>query len=200
MDNNIWNSEIDDKIFALRDQGLSFTQIATILGRTKNAVIGRYGRQKKIREGNGEIVSRIAAPRLTQEENDKIIEFRKNGLSAFAIAGLLGRSKRAIQNRIKAHTSHVSAREKTVSLFATKEYRSSRPEADQCFAESGGVTLMDLTERSCRWPVGDPRHNDFRFCGDYAEPGRVYCCQHHALAYYRTTPISNSRIKDMQRV
>lgn len=45
------------------------------------------------------------------------------------------------------------------------------------------VGLMDLTLRSCRWPIGD---GPFLFCGAMeaeGAKGRPYCPYHHALAY-----------------
>jgi GcrA cell cycle regulator len=27
------------------------------------------------------------------------------------------------------------------------------------------LTLMELTERTCKWPIGDPATEDFWFCG-----------------------------------
>jgi len=44
-------------------------------------------------------------------------------------------------------------------------------------------SLLELTEGSCRWPVGDPSTADFFFCG--AEPfnGKPYCAAHCARAY-----------------
>ena len=32
-------------------------------------------------------------------------------------------------------------------------------------------TLLELTEDTCHWPVGDPGHADFFFCGGHAEDG-----------------------------
>ena len=46
-------------------------------------------------------------------------------------------------------------------------------------------TLFDLTAESCRWPLGDPGHEDFRFCGA-PKTHCVYCAHHHALGYDRT--------------
>lgn len=195
-----WNPETDDKLFALRLEGLSFAQIAAVLGKTKNAVIGRYGRQKKLRDANSPDLYRVGAPPLSDEEIKRIFELRKQGLGTPAIAVQLGRSQNCILKKIKAMNGKMAARDITLTIAPSKEYKSPKREAYQSFAASGGVTLMDLTPRTCRWPVGDPRHDDFRFCGDYAEPGKVYCCQHHALAYYRTLPISNSKTKEMQRV
>jgi GcrA cell cycle regulator len=28
-----------------------------------------------------------------------------------------------------------------------------------------GCSLLELTSRSCRWPIGNPRSEDFRYCG-----------------------------------
>lgn len=37
------------------------------------------------------------------------------------------------------------------------------------------VTLMDLEGDMCRWPIGDPRHEDFHFCGHKSVEGKSYC-------------------------
>lgn len=46
-----------------------------------------------------------------------------------------------------------------------------------------GVTILDLTERMCKWPIGDPKHPDFRFCGHQSVQGMPYCAEHCAMAY-----------------
>ena len=45
------------------------------------------------------------------------------------------------------------------------------------------LKLTQLTERTCKWPVGDPMHDDFHFCGHEAEEGRPYCEYHSGLAF-----------------
>jgi len=47
----------------------------------------------------------------------------------------------------------------------------------------GGVALIDLTERMCKWPYGDPREEGFTFCGRPAYPGKPYCADHVLVAY-----------------
>jgi hypothetical protein len=47
----------------------------------------------------------------------------------------------------------------------------------------GGITLVDLTLLSCRWPTGNPRDlTTFRYCGE-AAPCGPYCERHARLAY-----------------
>ena len=45
------------------------------------------------------------------------------------------------------------------------------------------LSLMQLTERTCKWPVGDPATDDFWFCGLPAVPGKPYCETHVAVAF-----------------
>jgi len=45
------------------------------------------------------------------------------------------------------------------------------------------VRLMDLKFGDCKWPIGDPKHDDFRFCGQRRREGRPYCQDHCRLAY-----------------
>lgn len=45
------------------------------------------------------------------------------------------------------------------------------------------VTVNDLTNTSCRWPVGDPKSPDFHFCGKEALSGKPYCLEHCNEAY-----------------
>jgi GcrA cell cycle regulator len=44
----------------------------------------------------------------------------------------------------------------------------------------GVKTLMELDNVACRWPVGDPRHAGFHFCGRERSEGLSYCDYHHA--------------------
>lgn len=45
------------------------------------------------------------------------------------------------------------------------------------------VSLLDLTEATCRWPIGDPTCREFAFCGGKAFAGLPYCAHHSRIAY-----------------
>ena len=45
------------------------------------------------------------------------------------------------------------------------------------------VALTELTEMTCKWPVGDPTQDDFYFCGCDAPENSPYCGYHAKLAY-----------------
>ena len=44
-------------------------------------------------------------------------------------------------------------------------------------------SLFELSEDSCRWPVGAPRSSRFFFCGAQPVRNRPYCAAHCARAY-----------------
>ncbi len=61
--------------------------------------------------------------------------------------------------------------EEALALVAAAEKKSLR------------LGLMELTDKTCKWPVGDPASNDFWFCGLSSDPGKPYCAAHAALAF-----------------
>lgn len=46
-----------------------------------------------------------------------------------------------------------------------------------------GLKMIELKERMCRWPSGDPKDEDFAFCGCGSVPGLPYCEDHAKMAY-----------------
>ena len=52
------------------------------------------------------------------------------------------------------------------------------------------LTLMELTERTCKWPVGDPATDNFWFCGLPTQAGKPYCEAHVGVAFQ---PMSSRR-------
>ena len=52
------------------------------------------------------------------------------------------------------------------------------------------LTLMELTERTCKWPIGDPATDRFWFCGLPSQSGKPYCEAHVSVAFQ---PMSSRR-------
>lgn len=52
------------------------------------------------------------------------------------------------------------------------------------------ISLMELTERTCKWPIGDPATDDFWFCGLPVQAGKPYCEAHVGVAFQ---PMSSRR-------
>lgn len=46
-----------------------------------------------------------------------------------------------------------------------------------------GIPLIELTDKTCKWPIGDPLEPGFRFCGHQSEEGKPYCERHGKRAW-----------------
>lgn len=101
----------------------------------------------------------------TEERIERLRQMWGQGMSASEIADSLGDVTR---NAVigKAHRLGLSGRPSPIRRQPSR-----------------GATILALTERMCKWPVGDPRNADFHFCGNPAHPGVPYCAEHAAVAY-----------------
>ncbi|WP_284124954.1 GcrA family cell cycle regulator [Parerythrobacter aestuarii] len=50
------------------------------------------------------------------------------------------------------------------------------------------TSLLDLSDKVCRWPMGHPGEPDFHFCGEDVNPGFPYCVEHCGRAYQAQLP------------
>ena len=59
------------------------------------------------------------------------------------------------------------------------------------------LNLLELTERTCKWPIGDPSTSEFWFCGHPSEQGKPYCETHISIAFQ---PITTRRDKKQNKI
>jgi GcrA cell cycle regulator len=45
------------------------------------------------------------------------------------------------------------------------------------------ATVLTISDRMCRWPIGDPSDSEFHFCGRNPKSGSPYCEAHARKAY-----------------
>ncbi|MGB9175087.1 MAG: GcrA family cell cycle regulator, partial [Bradyrhizobium sp.] len=57
---------------------------------------------------------------------------------------------------------------------------------DNVVPMSQRLSLLELNEATCHWPVGDPSSAEFFFCGGKALPSLPYCAHHSRIAYQPT--------------
>ncbi len=55
------------------------------------------------------------------------------------------------------------------------------------------TSLLDLSEKVCRWPMGHPGEPDFHFCGNEVNPGFPYCVEHCGRAFQAQLPRGSRR-------
>jgi GcrA cell cycle regulator len=58
---------------------------------------------------------------------------------------------------------------------------------DVAVPPSERVTIMELRDSMCRWPLGDPTTAEFGYCGTRSITGLPYCTHHARIAYQPAT-------------
>ncbi|GHF12921.1 global cell cycle regulator GcrA-like protein [Kordiimonas sediminis] len=127
----------------------------------------------------------------TDERIEKLKELWDSGLSASQIAKELaeGVTRNAVIG--KAHRLGLKSRPSPVKSDKTKPKAAPKKVVKK--ETSKFVTLLDLTDRMCKWPHGHPGDDDFHFCGKSSEPGMPYCAAHCAEAYQAQPPRRDRR-------
>ena len=59
------------------------------------------------------------------------------------------------------------------------------------------LSLLELTEKTCKWPIGDPATSEFWFCGHPSEQGKPYCETHVSIAFQ---PVTTRREKKQNKI
>lgn len=151
-----WTDDRVDLLKKLWSEGLSASQIAGRLGGvTRNAVIGKVHRL---------------------------------GLSGRATTSRM----KSIRPRVRANTARRAQQRPNFRQLGNPAFRNlyqgdaepfvpAPEEIDIPLAER--KNLQDLTESDCRWPIGDPQHDDFHFCNRSKVPGLPYCEFHAKRAF-----------------
>ena len=138
----------------------------------------------------------------TDERVDKLKALWKKGLSASQIATELGEN--ITRNAVigKAHRLGLSSRPSPVKKPAQAKPRKvpvkkAAPAAPALapdpFDKPEKITILELTDRICKWPLGHPGEDDFQFCGSKSVSGQPYCAFHGAMAYQAPQPRKDRR-------
>ena len=192
----------DERVAVLKKmwlEGNSASEIAKVLGNiTRNAVIGKVHRlglsnrdtnvsknvagtgtvRKKVKRGRppkkiDKEVKKRGRPQKLNEPRDfpEITDDKSNSASS------LGNETRSNGGNLKV-VSDLS--EETLKNLLKVEMKAKK------------ISLMELTERTCKWPIGDPATDTFWFCGHESEPGKPYCKTHISIAFQ---PINQRRAR-----
>ena len=134
----------------------------------------------------------------TEEKVQKLKELWSKGHTASQIAEALGDTTR---NAVigKAHRLNLEARapSKKSSQSSTSVNRSTRkgpaPTSrkakfqsillDKNFEPENPKSLEELTDQTCKWPIGHPNEEKFYFCGRKPEGEFPYCKLHVLYAF-----------------
>ena len=186
----------DERVAVLKKMwldGNSASEIAKELGNiTRNAVIGKVHRLGLSNRDTN--VSGAGAG------VKKAVKSVKRGRPAKADKEPKKRGRPQKKSKEARGFHETADKVKTITATsATKRSNDGKPEVVSDLSEetlknllkiemkSKKISLMDLTERTCKWPIGDPATDSFWFCGHEAEPGKPYCKTHISIAFQPIT-------------
>ena len=149
-----WTDDRVEQLKKLWESGLSANQIAAELGNiTRNAVIGKVHRLG--------LSGRAKSPSSAAPRQRKV----RAPQHMMRISRPMARGNTAL-----AHAFDVEAEPDPIAF-------------DNVVPMNQRRTLLELTEDTCHWPVGDPGSTEFFFCGGKALGGLPYCAHHSRVAY-----------------
>lgn len=160
-----WTDERVELLRKLWSDGLSASQIAAQLGGvSRNAVIGKVHRLKLSARGRA-----TAAP-VRQKKAGQSSTTTKTAVRASTVV-------RPMTTSIGATALQTVFEAEPVARHVV------RPVANVVVPISRRLQLIQLNERTCKWPNGDPLSEDFSFCGNDVGDNGPYCSFHASVAF-----------------
>ena len=184
----------DDRVEILKKlwvEGQSASQIAKELGGvTRNAVIGKVHRLGLSNRATSSSSSKSDAKSKTSVKSMSDTKRVSNKTSA---------SKVTSANSPSEPRSNVTSLRR--QIIPAGQPLPPQPSANEISPEALArvseieknakrISLLELTERTCKWPVGDPATEEFWFCGLPSQAGKPYCEAHVGVAFQ---PMSQRR-------
>jgi len=161
----VWTDEMVDELKKLWQKGMTTSEIAKLLGVSKNSVVGKVHR-----------IGLSARPSPIKTKPDEAEEV--------AAPSVKKKCRKAVSPAEK--TVEKEADSSDLSADVKEECVPSENCAVKTNTASSSITkLTDLDSHTCRWPIGDPKDENFHFCGNKVKTGQTYCDEHAAIAYVR---------------
>ena len=189
-----WTDERIAMLKTLWEEGRSASQIAELMGESlsRNAVIGKAHRLG--------LASRPSPLKPSEAKTIAVTETpaapaRARPARAAPVAAATRADKPAADTPAAEAAPAPKAKVASVADATSQPLPSPEPAAPRqprasakAPAKGGKVTLLDLNDRICKWPIGHPDEAGFHFCGKPVNPGFPYCVDHCLVAYQAQMP------------
>ena len=147
-----------------------------------------------------EIARRLAMPvGWTREATEQLAALWRTGAPCSLIAAAINRDLDTAfsRNAVIGKVNRLGLAGRAADAPRTGKPRGAPPPFAPPFGRR--CSLTELTDATCRWPVGEPGTPEFYFCGGKPLAARPYCAYHAALAYQPGTTDSPNRREHAER-
>lgn len=179
-----WTDKMVEDLKIMWKQGLTTGEIGKRLGVSKNSIVGKVHRLQ-LDARPSPIKKKDETPETKVSEQ---VSAQKND-NAPATADET--PKETTKAKAVAKVTAPVVEEKNVSAPAKQAKEPAKAftpkPATPAKSYNGNAKLTDLDNHTCRWPIGDPKDENFHFCGRKIRMGQTYCEEHAALAYVKPT-------------
>ncbi len=196
-----WTDERVETLKKMWGEGQSASQIAKELGGvTRNAVIGKVHRLGlSNRAGSGGNAGKAAKEKAAKPAAAKAPAKPKAAPATKAAPA--SKPKEPVKEEPELDENGIPISAARRAIIPAGQPLPPQPSANEISPEALAkvseveksakrLGLMELTEKTCKWPVGDPATDDFWFCGLPVQQGKPYCEAHVGVAFQ---PMSSRR-------
>lgn len=161
-----WTDEMVDQLREMWKQGLTTGEIGKRLGVSKNSIVGKVhrlglsGRPSPIKKKD-----ETEAPAEKKEATENVAKTTKPKVEK-APAPKAPKVEKKAEEKVEV--------EEKIEISAPAPHH-----------HNGKTSLTDLDNHTCRWPIGDPKDENFHFCGRKVRIGQTYCDEHANIAYVK---------------
>lgn len=164
-----WSQEDINILVKLWLDGKSASSIADTIGNvSRNAVIGKIHR-------------------LGIANRDVIIE---EGLDKKIIVSKSRKSSKNMKNLLFKKDT-IALKKDVEKIKIRKDFKLKKSSKNNAL-----FSVLELTDKTCKWPIGHPDDAEFHFCGNLTKEGSPYCDHHSRIAYTHQTPIKEKNLTE----
>ena len=154
-----WTEQMVDDLRAMWKEGLTTAEIGKRLGVSKNSIVGKVHRLG--------LSGRPSPIKKKEEVENPVVEAKPLPTK---------KAEKVKSEPVPASKKVEEPKEEKIEIKVAKQPETPRKEH---------VSLVDLDNHTCRWPIGDPKDENFHFCGKKVKIGQTYCEEHANIAYVK---------------
>ena len=193
-----WTDEMVEELKRLWAEGVTTGEIGRRLNISKNSIVGKVHRlglsgrpspiKKKTDSEKTEKVTKPAKPVKEKKQPAKEVKEAKKEVKKAPQGETVAVTKPAPEKPAEAVKAPVQEAKPAVSVVSEEDdikLAKTLNVSNAPVSKNGNLSLVELDNHTCRWPIGDPKDENFHFCGKKIRLGQTYCEEHSAIAYVK---------------